>query len=161
MLPKAASLIEPLYLFEVPLERLHDLWPFILNGLKDVQRRMQPDWMPEDIYRHLADGNSRCIVAQRGTRRLGFVVYTLDATPYSKTKVLFLRAAWNLKLRDRQELDNLPEAVSAVWRMLETIAKTTLGAALISWWTTSSRARAYQRKYGWLPKHTSFYVPVD
>ena len=153
-------MIEPLALFEAKPEQLQSYWPFIRRGLEIIKRKIKPDWLPEDIYGFLASDNSRALIAQRGSRLLGYVIYCKDLKPHSKQPVLFIRAAWNLPLKEQIPGDRMDEAVLAVWRCLETIAKTQLGTSEIAWWTTAARARAFERKYGWKAMHTSFYVRV-
>ena len=152
---------EPLAIWEVKPEQLHETWPFILRGLEVIKRRIKPDWIPVDLYSYLVSENSRCLIAQRGQRHLGFVIYGKDVYPHSRRVELFIRAAWNLPIREQREADCMPETVLAMWRCLVQIAKTALGTNRIGWWTTANRARAFEKKYGWKPMHTGFHIEVD
>jgi hypothetical protein len=55
----------------IPPENLHEHWSYVRAGLEIVRRRAGGDWLPEDVYTALKNGNS--LLYKRDT---GFVVVT-------------------------------------------------------------------------------------
>jgi hypothetical protein len=152
---------KPLVLFEVTPERLQDLWPFLRRGLEDIKRKQKPDWIPESVFAALATGGTQCVIASRGDRLLGFEVFYKQIKPWSRKPELFIWAAWDLPIREWQEGDDMPEMVAAMWRYVNNVAISNYGTDVITWGTTLSRARAYEKKYGWKPKYVTFYEKAN
>lgn len=150
----------PVALTEVKPETLHQDWPFIKKGLTAVLAKVTPDWRDEDIYTALATGASNCVMARRGGRDIGFVVYYKLARPFSKKPDLFIWAAYTIPFKERLPSDNVPDLVATVWRYLCLVAKSNFGTSVIVFITTAKRAEAFKRKYRWLPRYVTFMVEI-
>jgi hypothetical protein len=147
----------PLFMLEVTRETLHRHWPFIREGLEAIIARLSlngkkperiPDWIPPDVYDKLANDASRCVLAMRGEKYLGFAIYYKDLRPFSRKPDLFIWAGYAIPFKQRSQTDNVPEAFAAVWRYLVVVAKTTFGTRVIRLMTTPERAKAFRRKIG-------------
>jgi hypothetical protein len=143
----------PLTLFELKPERLHELWPFIQRGLIAVEKKVKPDWRPEDVYAALRAGQASCVIVEQGSARLGFLVYYRQIRPFSGKPELFVWAAWDIGLR--------PDVISAVWRYINNVAISNYGTDVITWGTSARRARSFERKYGWKPAFVTFHIKAE
>lgn len=151
---------EPVQLSEITRETLHRHWPFIETGLKEIIRKVSPDWIVPDVYAALSTGHTNCVLAQRGGKDIGFVVYYRQPRPFSMKPDLFIWAAYSIPFKHRSTADNVPEVVELVWRYLANTAKSNFGTSVIAWITTPSRARAFKKKYGWSPSFVTFHTEV-
>lgn len=100
---------------KVEPQALHDAWDFTLRGLLTIQKKLGPkrvDWRPEDVYLSIRTGAADLYLITRGARRLGFLVIYVQLRPFSGKRELFIWAAWDLPLRERQAGDDVPEAVA-------------------------------------------------
>lgn len=150
----------PLTLFELKPDQLHQWWPLLKRGLDEIKRKIGPDYIPEDIYAALRNGQTSCVIAQRSSRPLGFVVYYKQLRPFSARPELFIWAAWDLPYQLRQEGDDVDEMVARMWEYLTLVAKNAYGTDQIAWMTKPRRASAFARKFGWQPTFTLFQVTV-
>jgi hypothetical protein len=80
----------PVALAEIKPETLFQHWPFIKGGLEAVCKKVQPDWIPETIYSAISTGHANCVLAQRGGKDIGFVVYYKQPRPFSLKPELFI-----------------------------------------------------------------------
>lgn len=150
-----------LELFELKQEDLQRYWPFLRRGLDDIKRKIRPNWLPEDIFTVLRAGQVSCVIGRRGTRLLGFQVYSKQQRPFSYEPELFIWAAWNLPLRERQGDDDMRELVLAMWRHVGNVATSNYGTDNIAWMTRYGRAKAFKEKYGWRPAYAAFQVKAN
>lgn len=146
-----------LILTEIKGEALTDHWPFIERGLRLLCHRLEPDWIPHDVYMQLRMGNANCVLFTRGDRRLAFMVYHRMVRPFSQKSDLFVWAAWNLPIREQWCTDRMEEVISAGCAYLQAM-KQAMGALKIKWITSQGRAKAFQRKYKWKPAWVGFDV---
>lgn len=150
----------PVAFTEVRPETLHQYWPFIKKGLEAVARKVKPDWLPENIFSALFTGHTNCVMAQRGGKDIGFVVYYKLLRPFSQKADLFIWAAYTIPFKERTQADNVPDLVATVWRYLAGVAKSNFGTNVIVWITTAKRSEAFRRKYRWIPRYVTFQVEV-
>ena len=151
---------EPVQLSEIRPETLHTHWPFIRSGLDSIVQKVHPDWIPENVFSALATGHANCVLAQRGGKDIGFVVYYRQPRPFSMKPDLFIWAAYSIPFKQRSPADNVPDVIATVWRYLANTAKSNFGTSVIAWITTPSRARAFKKKYGWSPSFVTFHTEV-
>ena len=59
---------------------LHDHWPQIKEGLKQVRKYGSNEWMPEDVYMSIKMGESHLHVGYDGEQYLGFIVTQTQKT---------------------------------------------------------------------------------
>jgi hypothetical protein len=52
---------------------LHDVWPWVQEGLLKVKKKTQADWIPEDVYSAIRNGTS---TLHLGNQDEGFLVLT-------------------------------------------------------------------------------------
>ena len=143
-------------LFELKADELHRYWPFLLRGIAYVKRTCKPSWIAEDIYAALRLGQVQCVLARRtdpdgAGRLLGFVVYNKQLKLFNFQPECFIWIAWNLPMREWQLEDQMKKTVRQVWDYVANIARTQYQSDTITWITTPSKARAFQRKFGWHP----------
>lgn len=134
--------------------------PFLTRGLDHIRSRIRPDWEPQHIMATLFAGTASCVLLSRGCRHLGFVVYHRQERPWSKKPELFIWAAYDLPLKERLPDDRFDEVVAAAWHYLCNTAKVVYGTDIMSWITSSRRAKAFERKYGWRSSWTIFNVSI-
>jgi len=75
-------------LIHVPVERLHEDWPLIKEGLEKIIEKIKPDWIPEDVYHALRSNVSTVHLGYNGDEYEGFIVLT--PTPDYDGVVLFI-----------------------------------------------------------------------
>ena len=49
----------------VPPDALHSVWPGLRSMLRVLQRKGGGDWIPEDVYREIAEGRAALFIAER------------------------------------------------------------------------------------------------
>jgi hypothetical protein len=111
----------PVVITQVQPQDLHKFWRFVrgrkydrgvhATGLERIVAKVEADFIPEDIYVSIRTGSSMLYMVTRAERRLGFVIMYSQARPFSGKKELFLWCVYSLLLCERQESDNIPEAI--------------------------------------------------
>lgn len=147
-------------LFEVKPEELHHYWPFLSRGMQDVKRDMKPNWIPEDLYAAIKGTQVNCVMARRGERLLGFLIYSKQQRIFNYDPELFVWCAWNIPIKEWLADDNMSEVVANVWKYIANVAKTSYGTNEITWVTRPRRAKAFWRKFGWSPTWVTLTVRV-
>jgi len=162
-----------LEIFEPKPEELHEFWPFIRRGLEVIKKRIQPNWIPEDVYSMLRANMATCTIAARTPgygesglpwqprRLLGFGIYSKQFRPFSFEPEGFIWAAWNLPMNEWLPEDDMPATVAATRRHVGIQIQTAYGTNKITWATRYSRAKAFLAKFGWRPAYVTFQVTVD
>jgi len=116
---------------------LHEVWPFVYNGLESVRRNTPCDWLPEDIYAALKAGEMFLFTAKTGK---AFAIVRTSTDCLSGRKYLYIVAAYSAKNFSQPEF--MPQ--------FEGLAKET-GCSYIE---MESNRQGFQRT-GWkLDRHT-------
>jgi len=85
----------------VPAKQLHDHWPFVRRGLEAIRKKTKPEWLAEDIYSAIRQGNAMLLLAMCGPNPVGFTISYFTEVPFSNRKELFVWAAWTIPPRER------------------------------------------------------------
>lgn len=118
-------MIQPVIIAQVNPQFIHDIYPFLLRGMLAIKKRVPADSEPEDVYAAIRNGGAQAHIISRGERRLGFIVTYKQTRPFSGRKELFLWLAWSIPLRERQEGDNVPDAVEQAMAFMREQARAT------------------------------------
>ena len=134
----------PVVIFLVKPTELHTYWPFLERGLKDIHRKVEPDWIPPDVYGALRAEAATAAIASRDHRWLGFAIYHRQERPWSHKSDLFIWCLWNIPLRERLPTDDVPEAMQRGIQYLKEVQRMMGAERMVS---ITSRRSIVQR-YG-------------
>lgn len=81
-------------LFGVESTKLHVWWPLVRTGLEEIVRRTSPEWIPEDIYASLRQGEHTLLLGYEGELYIGFAIVGRRNSPFSGRPVMFVWAAY-------------------------------------------------------------------
>jgi hypothetical protein len=99
-------------ILQVQPTELHRYWDFTREGLARIRRKVPTDWIEEDIYWYVRQNAAQLFIVSRNERWLGGFINYVQNRPFSGQRELFLWCVWTLRLRDRREDDNIPEAIA-------------------------------------------------
>jgi hypothetical protein len=150
-------MIEPqVVITPIKSTELHGYWPFIEQGLVNIQRKVRPDWIPADVYGALRADAATCCIVTRATRWLGFFIWHKQERPWSHLVDVFVWAVYSIPFRDRRPGDDVDEAMQRGIEYLHNV-KSLIGANRVIM-ITSSQRKGWARKYGLKPIYTTYEV---
>jgi hypothetical protein len=97
-------------------QELHETWSLVKAGLEEVARKIDADWMPEDVYSALKAGVSTLHLGYNNEEYEGFLVLT--PTPDYDGMTLFIWCAYsatdnNVLERYWEELEQMGRNIKA------------------------------------------------
>ena len=98
---------------------LHSVWDFVGRGVDAIIKKIEPDFIREDVYTSIKVGGSTLWIATQGDRRLGWFNGYFQRTPFSNRLEFFLWCVWDLPLKERKAEDDFRNGIEQVkqfWR---------------------------------------------
>ena len=148
---------EPVVITPVRPTELHSVWPFLERGLSDIVCKIEPDWIPADVYGAIRAEVATAVIVTRAERRLGFGIWHKQERPWSHKLDIFVWAVWAIPLRERIPSDNLPEVMYRGIQYLYGV-KAALGANAVI--MVSSR-KGFARHYGFKQRFITYEVLLN
>lgn len=134
-------------LFELKQEQLHEFWPFLLRGLTDIKKSIVPNWIPEDMYSALRERQVACLIGRIDDQLIGFIIYSRQLRSFNFKPELFIWCYWAIPLREWPAEADVLQLGQKAWAFLVEVAEKQYNAEEITFVTTPSRARAFERKW--------------
>ena len=144
----------PLTINPVKPAELHKYWGFLERGLKDICRRIKPDWLPPDVYGAIRAEVAAAAIICQGSHRLGFVIHHRQEQPWSHTVDLFIWAAWRRPPRECLPSHNIAQAWEETVKYLRQV-QNAIGARHIVMITSR---KGFYRKYGYKQRFITYEV---
>ncbi len=138
-------------------DQLHSFWPMLKRGLVDILKKAKPapDWIPEDVYAYLRNGQAVGYLAFHRGRYVAFVVCYLNPLPFSGKKEMISWAGWGIPLRERYPNDD----ADRVWGLLFDVMRDAgrrAGAVRLATLSTRPGLGKQAAKVGLVPSFTRY-----
>lgn len=119
-------------------------WERVRPGLVEVKKATTDDWLPEDVYMCLKNGNAQLFIGEDAGEYLGFVVLRLMQTFHgSKVEIWCAHSATKTPL------------MRAYWPEIQAIARAS-GADKISFSSAREEWQVAAKRLGFTPKQISY-----
>lgn len=137
--------------------QLHDFWPLLKRGLTDILKKAHPcpDWIPEDVYAYLRNGQAAGYLAFHRGRYVAFVVCYLNPLPFSGKQEMIAWAGWGLPLKERYPNDDPDRVWALLWNVMREAGRRA-GAIRLKTLSTRPGMKKQAAKVGLIPSFTTY-----